>query len=82
MRQFALCTNCKKRFRVHDRNAKVIVSHSLLGSVCFTRLCGKCGNNDKIRIKMQKVNDLKLELMDGELSLDEYKLKLSSLLKS
>ena len=81
MRQLKACMNCKKSIRFNDRSALVIDSSSLSGSNCFTVLCGKCGHNAKIRERMQKINDLKLELMDGEISLESYRVKLESLLK-
>jgi hypothetical protein len=76
MKQLPFCMKCGKKFRSDDQNAKTLFSGSLSGNSCITHLCGNCGGNDRILNQMQKVNDLKLQLMDGEISLETYKQKL------
>lgn len=58
-----LCENCKKKVR--QNNVRTLFSGSMSGFSCVTHLCGKCANNKRIMEKMQKINDRKLDLMDG-----------------
>ena len=75
------CMNCGKKVRGLDRTSVILSSISLSGNKCFTYLCGRCGRNQKILTQMQKINDEKLCLMDGEISLDEYNEKIKEIKK-
>lgn len=57
------CENCKKHVRTN--NICTLCSVSMSGNSCVTYLCGKCANNKRIYTKMMKINDKKLDIMDG-----------------
>ncbi|GAH93057.1 unnamed protein product [marine sediment metagenome] len=68
-----ICANCKKRLR--QCNVHTLFSGSISGASCVTYLCMKCRNNKTILKKMQHINDLKLYVMDGEMSVSEFNKK-------
>lgn len=63
MKNMHKCANCEKTLRKSD--VKILFSGSLSGLSCVTYLCGRCANNKRILEKMQKINDRKLDIMDG-----------------
>lgn len=57
------CGNCNKKIR--SNNSVTLLSGSISGHSCITYLCPICASNPRIVRKMQKINDIKLDLMDG-----------------
>ena len=60
------CQCCKKMFIGIGIK---IVSTSITGNNCVTILCPKCAKNKNKREKMQRINDWKLDVMDGVIKL-------------
>jgi len=77
--KFLFCGNCGKKIRPFAKNLAVVISSSLSGNRCYTSLCDKCGKNKIILTQMQRINDCKLQLMDGEISLETYKQKITDI---
>lgn len=67
-----MCENCGKR--LVGKNA-VLFSASLSGNSCRTYLCMRCNNNKTILKKMRRFNELKLDVMDGYISVQEFNKK-------
>ncbi|GAI44660.1 unnamed protein product [marine sediment metagenome] len=73
------CDNCGKK--VSWENSITLSSRSSSGNSCVTLLCMKCKNNNTIFKKMQHINDLKLDVMDGDISVQEFNKKIRALHK-
>ena len=57
------CYKCKKKVR--RDNACAMLGFSTSGASCITYLCVKCAKIDVIKEEVMKLNDLKLDVMDG-----------------
>lgn len=65
-----VCENCKTSLK--RKKVIVLFSGSVSGSSFTIYLCEKCAKNKRILEKMQHINDCKLALADGEISVDEF----------
>lgn len=68
-----VCDGCGKKVR--RENIGTLFSGSLSGAHVVAYLCMKCKNNGALLEKMQRINDWKLALMDGEISLQDFNKK-------